>query len=210
MQGIQIKSVAKKNRSATSGTTSGGIRIDATTGPSLEVADSDSETIEDESTSAYSEILLRTIDLRNLIAGLKDVLEPLGVRHLFVFMDDFMRFTNGAPGKTRAALEAEHLDLLDAFLSKVEDAKLKLKLPKAQHALEEMEAIGMVYGHGQMWKTDWTTQVVREYPPPKGQSRWSGFWPSATTTHSLWTTLQAACRACEYWRARNGGVAEIS
>lgn len=89
VQGIRMKSVAKTNRNAISGTTSGGIRIDVTTGPSLELAASDSETIEDESTSAYSEILMRTIDLRNLIGGLKDVLEPLGVRHLFVFLDDF-------------------------------------------------------------------------------------------------------------------------
>jgi transposase InsO family protein len=101
--------------------------------------------------------------------------KELPLDRLFVFMDDFMRFTNSAPGKTRAELETEHLDLLDAFLTKVEEAKLKLKLPKAQHALEEMEAIGMMYGHGQMWKTDWTTKVVREYPPPRGGKQMERF-----------------------------------
>ncbi len=90
-------------------------------------------------------------------------------------MDDFLRFTNDAPGKSREVLEGEHLDLLDEFLTKVEDARLKLKLPKAQHAQEEIEAIGMMYGNGKMWKTDWTTKVVRDYPPPRGGKQMERF-----------------------------------
>jgi hypothetical protein len=97
------------------------------------------------------------------------------VDRLFIFMDDFVRFTNGAQDKTRAMVEAEHLDLLDAFLAKVEEAKLKLKLPKAQHARGEIEAIGMMYGKGQMWKTEWTTKVVREYPLPRGRKQMERF-----------------------------------
>lgn len=88
-QGIRTSSVSDKNRNSRSGTSTAGIKLDGAKGPSLELAGSESESIETESASAYSEILLRTIDLRSLIDGLKDVLEPLGVRHLFIFLDDF-------------------------------------------------------------------------------------------------------------------------
>jgi hypothetical protein len=72
-------------------------------------------------------------------------------------------------------LESEHLDLLDAFLTKVEEAGLKLKLPKAKHGRKEMEAIGMMYGGGRMWKTEWTTKVVQEYPVPRGGKQMERF-----------------------------------
>jgi hypothetical protein len=98
---------------------------------------------------------------------------PFG--RMFIFMDDFMRFTKGEAGKMREALEGEHFDLLDGFLTKVEEAKLKLKLPKAQHAREEIEALGMMYGGGKMWKTEWTTRTMSEYPPPKGGKQMERF-----------------------------------
>jgi hypothetical protein len=55
----------------------------------------------------------------------------------------------------------------------VEEAKLKLKLPKAQHA-QEIEAIGMIRS-GKMRKTEWVTKVVREYPPPRGLKQMERF-----------------------------------
>ncbi len=101
--------------------------------------------------------------------------KELPLDRLFLFMDDFMRWTNSAPGKTRSEVEKEHLEHLDAFLTKVEEAALKLKLPKAQHGREEIEAIGMMYGGGKTWKTDWTTQVVRDYPLPRGGKQMERF-----------------------------------
>lgn len=89
VQGIRMASVKGIDRNATSGTSSGGIKFDAGKGPSVEVAGSSADSVERETEAAYSEILLRTMDLRDLIAGLKEVLDPLGVRHLFVFLDDF-------------------------------------------------------------------------------------------------------------------------
>jgi hypothetical protein len=37
----------------------------------------------------YGDVLLRMMDIRELIAGLKALLEPLSIRHLFIFLDDF-------------------------------------------------------------------------------------------------------------------------
>ena len=37
----------------------------------------------------YSDVLLRIVDIRQLILGLKSLLEPLNIRHLYVFLDDF-------------------------------------------------------------------------------------------------------------------------
>jgi hypothetical protein len=39
--------------------------------------------------SEFSTILLRTIDIKVLIARLKEILTPLGIKHLIVFVDDF-------------------------------------------------------------------------------------------------------------------------
>lgn len=46
-----------------------------------------SSTTEEELT--HTDILMRTFDLRSFISQLKKVLEAAGVRHLFVFLDDF-------------------------------------------------------------------------------------------------------------------------
>jgi hypothetical protein len=107
--------------------------------------------------------------------AMADKLQDLPRDRVFVFMDDFIRFTNKGRGKEGAAVEAEHLELLDDFLTKVEEAGLKLKLPKAKHAQQEIEAIGMMYGGGKVWKTEWTTKVVREYPLPRGGKQMERF-----------------------------------
>ncbi|MGN7798139.1 hypothetical protein [Leifsonia sp. 22587] len=44
---------------------------------------------EDAIGTEYGDVLLRMMDVRKLIAGLKDLLEPMSVRHLYVFLDDF-------------------------------------------------------------------------------------------------------------------------
>jgi hypothetical protein len=140
--------------------------------------------------------------------AMADKFKELPLDRLFIFMDDFMRFTNGAPGKSRAAVEEEHLDLLDTFLTKVEEAKLKLKLPKAQHAQEEIEAIGMMYGGGKMWKTEWTTKVVREYPPPRGAKQMERFLALGNYYAQFVDNYagRVAWRACECWLEKRGGV----
>ena len=60
----------------------------------------------------------------------------------FTLMDDVLRFTKPVPGETREQLEMRHLDLLERFLDRVVAAKLRLKLPKSVHAVEELEALG--------------------------------------------------------------------
>jgi len=42
-----------------------------------------------QASSEFSSILLRTIDVRSLISRLREILAPLGIRHLVVFVDDF-------------------------------------------------------------------------------------------------------------------------
>jgi len=37
----------------------------------------------------YSDVLMRTFDLRKLISAFKEILEPAGVKHLYIFLDDF-------------------------------------------------------------------------------------------------------------------------
>ena len=86
---------------------------------------------------------------------------------VFTLMDDFVRFTPAKEGVSREELEMDHVKLLDEFLTRVEAMRLKLKLPKAVHAVEEIEALGMKYGHGKMEKTSWTTSAIQEYPVPK-------------------------------------------
>ena len=43
-----------------------------------------------------------------------------------------------------------------------------LKMSKSRHAVEELEAVGMVYGKTTMEKTAWTYKVIESYPVPKG------------------------------------------
>ena len=55
-------------------------------------------------------------------------------------------------------------------------AKLRLKLPKSVHAVEELEALGMIYNGDTMRKTEWTYSVLRDYKAPTGPKRCNGFW----------------------------------
>ena len=93
----------------------------------------------------------------------------------FGLMDDFMRFTPQNPGETRADVERNHLDELDEFLRRVEAVHLKLKIGKAAHGREQISALGLMFGHGKVWKTDETTQVLRDYPVPRSAKQLEKF-----------------------------------
>jgi hypothetical protein len=93
----------------------------------------------------------------------------------FTLMDDVLRFTKEVPGETREETEQRHLNLLEKFLDRVVAAKLRLKLPKAVHAVEELEALGMIYNGDTMRKTEWTYQVLRDYPAPNGPKKMQRF-----------------------------------
>ena len=41
---------------------------------------------------------------------------------------------------------------------------MKLKLDKAENAVETAEALRMRYGQGKVEKTEWTTSVIQDYP----------------------------------------------
>jgi hypothetical protein len=97
------------------------------------------------------------------------------VRRMFSLMDDFIRMTPMAGHETRKELEDDHLDLLEAFLDRVVKARLKLKLAKAVHAVEEVEAVGMLYGGGTVSKTEWTYKVIRDYPVPTSAKKLERF-----------------------------------
>ena len=93
----------------------------------------------------------------------------------FTLMDDVLRFTKPVPGETREQLEMRHLDLLQSFLDRVVAAKLRLKLPKSVHAVEELEALGMIYNGDTMRKTEWTYSVLRDYKTPTGPKQMQRF-----------------------------------
>lgn len=58
-------------------------------GPAAKAAAESRNTSSVEQEIAYSDVLLRTIDAQSLIASLKAMLEPLGFKHLYIFLDDF-------------------------------------------------------------------------------------------------------------------------
>ena len=95
---------------------------------------------------------------------------------MFTLMDDFIRFSKASSEtESREELEMRHLDLLDEFLRRVIASKMRLKLPKSAHAVEELEALGMVYTGDSVRKTDWTYKVLREYPAPAGPKQMKRF-----------------------------------
>jgi len=89
VQGIRTTAIAGRQLDTSSGRSGATAKINATSGASAEVSASMEHASEAETEENYSEILLRTIDIRELIAGMKQLLLPFGVRHLYVFLDDF-------------------------------------------------------------------------------------------------------------------------
>ena len=99
--------------------------------------------------------------------AMAEVFADLPTNRFFQYMDDFFRFTGNETGdKTREQIEREHLELFRQFLIRCKAGNLKLKLVKAMHGVEEVNALGQMYGHGERWKTDYTTEVINNYPTP--------------------------------------------
>lgn len=69
----------------------GGLRLDADTERGLSAGIDLSSTLahSEETEEDYSDVLMRSINIQQLILALKELLEPLSIKHLYVFVDDF-------------------------------------------------------------------------------------------------------------------------
>lgn len=95
VQAIRTPSVRQRDQKAHAADIGTGVQATAT-GPSASLTASKKSSSEAELESQYSDVLLRNIDVRMLIAGLKALLQPLGIRHLYVFLDDFSELPEDA------------------------------------------------------------------------------------------------------------------
>lgn len=89
VQGIRNIAASDRQGGNSSQGLNASMKVGLDKGPEVELSASRAESITQEKEHQYSEVLLRTISLPSLISGLKKLLEPLNVRHLFVFLDDF-------------------------------------------------------------------------------------------------------------------------
>jgi hypothetical protein len=91
VQGIMTTTQAIERSTETRSETkaSAGITAGTQLGARAGLEDSDAVASMDKSSSEYSTILLRVIDVRDLINRLQAILETVGVRHLVIFIDDF-------------------------------------------------------------------------------------------------------------------------
>ncbi len=89
VQGLRTVAASGEVRQQTGSGSSIGGRLALGAGSSLraEVTESFEET--NESQEEYSKLLLRTVDVKRLILTLKNLIEPLGAKRLFIFVDDF-------------------------------------------------------------------------------------------------------------------------
>lgn len=85
----QDVSEQKGGESQTSSAASVGLSLKTDAGLDLGAETSVSSTDSFTYASKYSSVLLRSINVKELIARLRDILTPLGVKHLMVFVDDF-------------------------------------------------------------------------------------------------------------------------
>lgn len=95
VQGIRTASVQQRNQKVSSNGIEVGGEVSAT-GPSVNLSATAEASSESESSSEYSDVLLRSIDVHRLITGLKSLLQPLGIKHLYVFLDDFSELPEDA------------------------------------------------------------------------------------------------------------------
>ena len=89
VQGVRTARVRGLHREETSNRREGTFKLDTVTGANLGIAGGHTDGRSSEDEQDYADVLLRSIDVRRLITGLKELLEPLRVRHLYVFLDDF-------------------------------------------------------------------------------------------------------------------------
>lgn len=91
VQAIREIEIGLQDGSESHNDATGSASLSLSAHPSLNVgatgAEGTSETAQ--SSINYSTVLLRTIDVRSLLTSLRDILAPLGIRHLYVFIDDF-------------------------------------------------------------------------------------------------------------------------
>lgn len=73
-----------------------------------------------ETEETYSDVLMRSFDLRRLISAFKELLEPAGVKHLFIFLDDFSELPPPAMKSV--------VDVLVAPLNNWSDELVKFKI----------------------------------------------------------------------------------
>lgn len=119
VQGLRQPVSRSMHRDETDDGLKAGLKIDSS-GPSgnLGAEHRDRKVAETEET--YSDVLMRTFDLRRLISALKELLEPAGVKHLFIFLDDFSELP-------RPAMESV-VNVLVAPLNNWSDELVKFKI----------------------------------------------------------------------------------
>ncbi|MCG7595550.1 hypothetical protein [Mycobacterium sp. PSTR-4-N] len=119
-QGIKKSARWARSEDTTSGEASATARIDPSLVPTASVEASVSETSSSTSEMGFSEIFVRIFDVRALIASIKRLLEPLNVKHLYIFLDDFSELPEGP---MRAVV-----DTLIAPLNNWSDELVKFKI----------------------------------------------------------------------------------
>ncbi|HEX9429851.1 MAG TPA: helix-turn-helix domain-containing protein, partial [Candidatus Bathyarchaeia archaeon] len=117
---IAIKELNIESKEAHSAKTSSGHDIGSELGknPNLKIAAK--ETSESELTAGkdihYADVLMKTFDTKGLVVKLKEILHRLGVRHLYVLIDDFSELPEDAMRVTVDALLAPLNNWSDEFV----------------------------------------------------------------------------------------------
>lgn len=88
-QGIRVTSAIDRESDNKTEGSNASAGLDSAKGISSDFAFSNSAASASEVERTYSEILLRTMNLPDLISSLKKLLDPLNIRHLYIFLDDF-------------------------------------------------------------------------------------------------------------------------
>lgn len=161
VQGIRRASYKGRELDKTSSRMSAGIQVDPSSLPKAHVDASSSAGAESEAEIGYSELLLRIIDIRALITSFKQLLEPLGAKHLYVFLDDFSELPINAMQTVVDGLIAPLNNWSEELVkfkiaaypgriyygpldkSKIDEVSLDLYNLYGQHSVSEMEAKGV-------------------------------------------------------------------
>lgn len=119
IQAIRTPSIRQREKAVSTAGIDASVQASAA-GPVAKLGGSTSATSDAELESQYSDVLLRSIDVRRLITSLKSLLQPLGVKHLYVFLDDFSELPEGAMRTV--------VDVLIAPLNNWSDELVKFKV----------------------------------------------------------------------------------
>ncbi|QZA17144.1 hypothetical protein K3U93_21510 [Mycobacterium malmoense] len=161
VQGMRNTARKKRNLDASSNHISADLKAGYIRPPEAGVSSSASAKSESESEVEYSEILLRLIDVRSLINSLSELLEIVGVRHLFIFLDDFSELPLEAMETVVDTLIAPLNNWSEELIkfkiaaypgrvyygsldkSKIDEVSLDLYNLYGQHSVSEMETKGV-------------------------------------------------------------------